>query len=98
MLVGSAAAYAQVMRLLPADAERGRTGASQPLPLVTISRVIMRLAPGATIYDQQNRSIVHAQLPANTDVLFTRDQAGNIQRLYILTDLEKVRLDQAPQR
>ena len=98
ILLGSAATYAQVGRLLPANAERGKTGESQPLPLVKIGSSVLRLSPGGLIYDQNNRSIVHAHLPTGAEVLFTRDQAGYIQRLYILTDLERARLDQAPRR
>ncbi len=86
------------MRFLPADAELGRTGDSQPLPLVRIGNRQLRLAPGGIIFDQHNRSIVHAHLPVNADILYTRNQGGDIQRLYILTDQEKIRLQQAGKR
>src|SRR4051812_30195825 len=92
------AGYAQVGRLLPDKGERGRTGASQPLPAVAIGNQLFRLAPGGVIYDQQNRFLVHSDLPANADVLYERDPAGNIQRIYVLTDLEKSLLDRAGRR
>jgi hypothetical protein len=94
----SGAVDAQVGRLLPANGERGRTGESQPLPNVKIGRAVLRLAPGGVIYDQQNRSIVHANLPPNVDVLYTRNQGGEIQRMYILNDVDKASLEQAGRR
>lgn len=94
----NAQVYAQVMRLLPAAGERGKTGASQPLPNVKIGNKVLRLAPGGVIYDQHNRSIVHAHLPVAAEVLYTKDQGGNIQRIYILTEQEQARLAQAAKR
>ena len=91
-------AYAQVGRLLPENGERGKTGEKQPLPVVKIGSRVMRLAPGGVIYDQQNRFLVHSQLPAQIDVLYIRDPAGDIQRLYVLTDLERASLDRAGKR
>jgi hypothetical protein len=98
IIFGSAAGYAQVMRLLPVKAERGKTAESQPLPLIKIGSRILRLAPGGLIFDQQNRTILQQHLPGNAEVLFTRDQAGDIQRLYLLSDQEIVRVQQAGTR
>ena len=80
------------MRLLPVDGQRGTVGATRPLPEVTIGSRVLRLAPGAIIYDQNNRSIMAANLPRGADILYTRDKTGNVMRIYILTDLEKARL------
>ena len=85
-------------RFLPPQGERGRLGASQPLPYVQIGNRVLRLAPGGLIYDAQNRSMVHASLPPSADVLYTKDERGDIQRLYILSQQEKTRLDQAGKR
>jgi hypothetical protein len=90
--------HAQVMRTLPAAFERGRTAESQPLPHVKIGSRVLRLAPGAVIYDQHNRSIVHEHLPVGSEVAYTKDQSGTIQRIYILTDQELLRLAQAGKR
>jgi hypothetical protein len=90
----TAGATAQVVRALPDKAERGTLGENQPFPQVRIGSEMLRLAPGATIYDRQNRSIVQAQLMPDTDILYTKDQNGDVLRIYILTEQEKVRLDQ----
>ena len=59
---------------------------------------LLRLTPGARIYDRSNRTIVHGQIPSGAEVLYLPDKAGNIQRMYILTDQELLRLQQARQR
>jgi hypothetical protein len=87
-ILASAGAVAQVSRLLPGDSVLGKTGAPQALPVVNIDNKLSRLAPGGVIYDQQNRFLVHGQLPTNAIVLYSRNQAGDIQRMYILTDAE----------
>ena len=97
-LVAIGSAYAQHVRMLPAQGERGTLGENQPLPLVKIGGKVLRLAPGGVIYDQSNRSIVHANLPAAAAVLYTKDLNGDIQRMYILTEQEQVRLDRAGKR
>lgn len=91
-------AHAQLMRILPAAFERGETGANQPLPLVKIGNRTLKLAPGAVIYDRENRSIIHEQLPVGVQVLYTKDQNGDVQRIYILTNDELQRLSQAGRR
>ena len=79
------------MRFLP-PGERGVTGENLPLPHVKIDKRVLRLAPGGVIFDRNNRTIVHQHLPAGADVLYTRDQAGDVMRIYLLTDDEKARL------
>ena len=96
----SSVIHAQLIqqRFLPAHGERGRLGESHTLPLVKIGSRVLRLAPGGVIYDQSNRSIIHAHLPAGAEILYTRDQNGDIQRIYILTDQERERLARAGKR
>jgi hypothetical protein len=89
---------AQIFRSLPQQGERGTLGQNQALPEVQIGSRSLRLAPGAIIYDQNNRSIVHSQLPTDADVFYTTDSKGEIQRIYILTEQEKARLDQSRSR
>jgi hypothetical protein len=94
----SASAQFISQRFLPAQGERGRLGEPQPLPMVKIGNRVLRMAPGAVIYDQQNRSILHAHLPQSADVYFTKDPAGNVMRVYILSEQERARLDAAGKR
>ena len=90
-----AAAAAQHLRFLP-PGELGRTGETRLFPEVRIDKRVLRLTPGGVIFDRNNRTIVHQHLPVGADVLYTRDQAGDVQRIYILTDEEKVRLAKNP--
>jgi hypothetical protein len=90
------AATAQFTRLLPQAGELGTTGERLPLPAVKIDKKVLRLAPGAIVVDQNNRTLLHTQLPAGAEVYYTRDPAGDIRRLYVLTDLEKARFKANP--
>jgi len=85
-------------RFLPANGERGTTGDTQAYPLVQINKKLLRLAPGARIYDQGNRTIVHGHLPTGVEVFYAKEQSGSVQRIYILTEQEIVRLKQAGKR
>jgi hypothetical protein len=85
-------------RPLPPKAARGTLGEPQMFPTVKINNRTLRLSPGARIYDQSNRTIVHSQLPPDVQVLYTTDAAGDIQRMYVLTEEELLRLKQAGRR
>jgi hypothetical protein len=99
-LMGTGPVGAQFIsqRFLPPEGERGRLGEAQPLPMVKIGNRVLRLAPGAVIFDQQNRSIVPAHLPQGAEVYFTKDLMGSVLRVYILTEQERARLDAARKR
>ena len=94
------AAHAQFIqqRFLPANGERGTIGAPQEYPTVQINNRLLRLAPGARIYDQNNRTIVHAHLPPGASAFYARESNGNILRIYILTDQEIASLTKAGKR
>jgi hypothetical protein len=85
---GGAAAQFMQMRFLPPEGIRGVLGPTQDMPYVAIGNRVLRLTPGARIYDQNNRTIVHSQLPSGAQILFLRDQAGDVLRIYILTEQE----------
>ena len=87
-------AEAQQVRFLPANGKRGTTGANQPLPLLTIDRETLRLAPGGLIFDSNNRTILHGSLPAGADIWYQLNFGGEVQRIYILRPDEQTRLDQ----
>jgi hypothetical protein len=94
----TAAAQHVQQRPLPPKASQGTLGEPHEFPTVKIDNRTLRLSPGARIFDQSNRTIVHAQLPPGAEVLYTSDAAGNIQRMYILTEEELLRLKQAGRR
>ena len=85
-------AWAQ-MRTLPAKAKRATLQAYQN-PFVFLGDLQLRLAPGAVIYDTNNRTIVPLSLPAPADVVFTTDQTGAVTRIYVLTPQEIQQLNQ----
>jgi hypothetical protein len=86
-------AYAQV-RTVPANAKRARVGAQYPLPFVELGGKQVKLAPGAVIYDTDNRTVIHAALPQGAEVAFTTDMQGDVARIYLLTPAEQTQLDQ----
>jgi hypothetical protein len=94
----AAPGYAQVQRLMPANAKHGVTGEPRPYPLVEINSKVLRLAPGGVIVDQNNRFILHSALPPTADVLYVPDPRGDVSRIVILTAEEQTRLEQAAQR
>ncbi len=83
--------YAQ-LRSLPANAKRAEFSGYQS-PFVIIDGEARRLAPGAVIFDSNNRTITPGFLPAKADVAYTIDQTGLIMRIYLLTAQEQQRLD-----
>ena len=86
-------AWAQ-LRTLPAKAKRATLQAYQN-PFVFLGNEQLRLAPGAVIYDTNNRTIVPLSLPAPADVVFTIDQTGAVTRIYLLTPQEIQQLNQS---
>ncbi|HUO43980.1 MAG TPA: hypothetical protein VMT94_03590 [Burkholderiales bacterium] len=76
-------------RTLPANARRATLGQPQPMPFAILNGKTVRLAPGAVIYDSDNRSIVQNALPAGAVIAYTTDINGNVARIYILTAREQ---------
>ena len=63
-------------------------------PNVTIDGNTYRLAPGARIYDTNNRMVLPNAAPQTGKVLFKLDGQGNLIKLWILTPDEIARLSQ----
>ena len=97
LTASSLPAYAQHVqqRFLPVNGVRGTLGETLAYPAVLIDKRIMRLAPGARMFDLSNRTIVHSHLPIGAQVLYAREQSGDIIRIYILTEREIASLKQA---
>ncbi|HYH42564.1 MAG TPA: hypothetical protein VD867_11330 [Burkholderiales bacterium] len=98
--ISSYTAHAQLIqqRFLPGNGERGVTGAQQVYPGIVINKRVMRLSPGARIYDRSNRTIVHGHLLPGTEVFYAKETSGDILRIYILTEQEIVALRKAGKR
>ena len=82
------------LRTLPANGKRAELTAYQN-PFVVIGGETRRLAPGAVIFDTNNRTITPGFLPTKADVVYTIDQTGSVMRIYLLTPQESQRLDAA---
>jgi hypothetical protein len=94
VLLASTASEAQVQRQLPAKGQLGATAAERhPFPLVQIGDEVLRLAPGALVFDEHNRTILHALIPISAPVLLVRDMNGHVSRLYVLRPDELARLE-----
>ena len=80
-------------RLLPAGKLGELAGGQLAFPQVKIGSEVLRLSPGALVFDQNNRTILHASLPESASVLYTQDPGGEVSRIYILRpdELERLR-------
>src|SRR5262245_8982156 len=90
------ALHAQGIRKLPANGKLGElVGQQQPFPMLQIGSGVLRLAPGGLIYDQNNRTLIHAMLPDRATGLYFQDPAGDVTRVYILRPEELELLQRA---
>lgn len=78
-------------RIFPQDAKRGEITGHQ-YPSVSISGKVFRMAPGARIYDQSNRTILPVALPDSGKVLYLTDMNGQLSKLWLLTPEEQATL------
>lgn len=98
-LLIASVSHAQLPRPLPAGGKLGElAGRQHPFPLLQINNNVVRLAPGGLIYDRQNRSILHNQLPEYSPVLFVEDRKGEIASVYLLRPEELERLERTLKR
>jgi len=89
---------AQMQRVLPANGKLGDLVGQHQFPLVELDRKLLRLSPGGVIIDQNNRSILHAHLPAQAPVVYVLDNQGQVTRIILLKPEELARLQQARSR
>jgi hypothetical protein len=74
-------------RPLPADAHTGYFKALD-YPMVQIGKDTLRLAPGARIFNFDNRILMHNQLPAEANVLYQHDVSGLLLNVWFLDEEE----------
>ena len=85
------------MRTLPANGKRAiLTQYYDRDRVVVLDGEPRRLAPGAVIYDTNNRTILPGFLPASADVVYTSENlTGFVSRIYLLTPREQQLLNEA---
>ena len=97
LALACSAAYAQIARPLPLEGKLGELiGGQNAFPLLQIDNAQARLAPGGLIFDQNNRTIVHGQLPERATVLYVLNAGGEVSRIYILRPEELALVKQRP--
>ena len=91
----AAAAQAQVLRTIPPDAKLGTLHHLQDMT-VDIDGTRERLAPGAQIRDPANRLMLPVAIPPGVTVKYKRDEAGRVNRVWLLTRREEAQLPPGP--
>ena len=82
------------LRLLPPSGRRGILETGLPLPYIKLNDQTTMLAPGAVIYDANNRTVLPGSLPAGKlEIVYGVDLNGQINRIYFPTPQERARLD-----
>jgi hypothetical protein len=71
-------------RSLPDSAKRGELTATQ-YPYVTIGGKRFQLAPGAKVYDKDNRIILPTMYPTRAPIAYQQDFNGDIIKIWLLT-------------
>jgi hypothetical protein len=87
LLVALAAISAHAARPLPPDGNIGDFKALD-YPMVQIGREALRLAPGARVFSEGNRIVMHNQLPAEAKVMYQADISGLILSVWLLSEEE----------
>ena len=96
MLMGVAAAAAAQVRTIPKKAQRGEIRHVQDM-YVELNGKALQLAPGAQIRDADNRLVLPTSLVEKSDVRFLLDGTGLVQRVWIMTPLERAQAPRKPQ-
>ncbi len=76
--------WAVAGRTLPRYALLGDLNATN-YPYVTIGDRQYHLAPGARIFDQNNRIILPVSMPSRATVLYNLDTNGDLVKMWLLT-------------
>ena len=87
LLSTATAAQQQFLRAIPADAKRGVMSHVHDT-MVEIDGKPARLTQGAQIRGQSNTIVLPTALPPKSLVRFQVDQAGHVDRVWILTPQE----------
>ncbi len=95
ILAAVAPVYAQ-LRSIPDDAKRGQLRFVREM-IVDIDGAQTRLSPGAQIRNTDNRILLPSALPQDSVLVrYIADTAGQVHRVWILTQEEAARPDKKP--
>ncbi len=86
LLLVCASAAAQ-MRSIPGDAKRAEIRHVQDM-IVDLGGARVRLAPGALIYDAENRMIVPTAIPEGALARYLLNAQGQVRRVWLLSPAE----------
>jgi hypothetical protein len=96
LLLFATSAVAQ-LRTIPQEAARGEIRHLQAM-YVELNGKPVQLSPGAQIRDTDNRLVLPTSLVEKFDVRYQLDGAGLVQRVWILTPLEREQAPPLPQQ
>lgn len=92
LMIGSPSYAVVADRPLPKDGLLGKFKPSA-IPTLVIDNKVVKLSAGAQIRDQKNRIVQIAGIRGpDTNVLYEKNQQGQIERMWMLTDEEYKRI------
>jgi len=95
LLLSCAAAALAQLRTIPPQAQPGTLRHVMDM-VIELNGQPAHLAPGAQIRDAENRLLLPASLMETTTVRYLLDNAGKLQRAWILSPQEKAALPKPP--
>jgi hypothetical protein len=79
-----AATLAWAERTFPGDAKRGELKSAE-FPYVQIGNDVIKLAPGAKIYDDKNQLVIPTRLPQKAQIRYSTEAAtGLVLNIWLL--------------
>jgi hypothetical protein len=88
VLATSAATLALAGRTFPGDAKRGELKSAE-FPYVQIGKDVIKLAPGAKIYDDKNQLLMPTRLPQKAEIRYSIESTtGLVLNIWLLSTEE----------
>jgi len=94
-MLGLSSDWVHAARNLPKDARFGKL-TDFVHPYAKISGKVLRMGPGARIYNEQNLIIMPAALQKQAKILYRLDNGGELSAIWILTAQEAAPYDRGP--
>ena len=96
-LMGVAAFAAAQVRTIPKEAQRAEIRHVETM-YVELNGKPLQLSPGAQIRDTHNRLVLPTSLAEKYDVRYLLDGTGLVNRVWILTPIERMQAPPLPQQ